>query len=213
MKKNIIPFILCIIPLIYVFSIYNSLPETIPIHFNGKGDADDFGNKNFIFLGGFMPLFVWIVMLFAKKFDTKNRLSEMGSKFDNFLIGNILIMSLIGIIMVWSMSHGGVKFEMRWLLIVIGGLFILMGNYMPSFKPNYFIGIRNAWTLENEEVWKKTHKLGGYCSLVGGLLLICIALIMNENMSITYPILISTFIVSIIPTIYSYWYFQKINNQ
>lgn len=87
-----------------------------------------------------------------------------------------------------------------------------MGNYMPSFKPNYFIGIRNPWTLEHEEVWKKTHKVGGYCSLLGGLMLISMALIINENMDITYPILISVFIISIIPTIYSYWYFQKIKN-
>lgn len=212
MKKYVLPVILCSIPFFYALSLYQQLPESIPIHFNGKGEADGFGSKNYIFLGGCLPLFVWIIMLFAKKFDPKNRLKEMGSKFDNFLIGNILVMALLGIIIVWSMSHGGVKFEMRWLLIVMGGLFILMGNYMPSFKPNYFIGIRNPWTLEHEEVWKKTHKVGGYCSLLGGLMLISMALIINENMDITYPILISVFIISIIPTIYSYWYFQKIKN-
>ena len=30
---------------------------------------------------------------------------------------------------------------------------------MPSLKQNYFIGIKTPWTLENEMVWKKTHRI------------------------------------------------------
>ncbi len=35
-----------LLPLYY----YNQLPDQIPIHFNGKGEADGFGSKNLIFL-------------------------------------------------------------------------------------------------------------------------------------------------------------------
>jgi uncharacterized membrane protein len=52
-------------------------------------------------------------------------------------------------------------------------LFIAMGNYFKVIQPNYFIGIKTPWTLENKEVWKLTHilkvgkplSLGGYTVL------------------------------------------------
>lgn len=40
--------VLILLPLVY----YGDLPETIPQHFNAKGDADGFGSKNFIW---FLP--------------------------------------------------------------------------------------------------------------------------------------------------------------
>ena len=36
----------------------------------------------------------------------------------------------------------------------------IIGNFMYNIRPNRFIGIRTPWTLSNEEVWIKTHRLG-----------------------------------------------------
>jgi len=42
---------------------------------------------------------------------------------------------------------------------------------MRHVKTNYFVGIRTPWTLENEEVRDKTHKLGGWTFAAAGILL------------------------------------------
>lgn len=55
--------------------------------------------------------------------------------------------------------------------IGVGMLFIVLGNYMPKIKPNYFIGIRTPWTLENEVVWQKTHRVGGKVFVIMGVLI------------------------------------------
>ena len=63
---------------------------------------------------------------------------------------------------------------------LIGLLFAFLGNYFKTIKPNYFIGIRTPWTLENEEVWKKTHLIGGKLWFVGGLLMALTFVLPNE---------------------------------
>jgi uncharacterized membrane protein len=47
--------------------------------------------------------------------------------------------------------------------------FLLLGNYLGTFRPSYFIGIRTPWTLENEEVWRSTHRNGGRILFFGSL--------------------------------------------
>lgn len=43
-------WILVALNLLLVFSFYNDLPDTIAIHFNLKGEADGYGNKNTIWM-------------------------------------------------------------------------------------------------------------------------------------------------------------------
>jgi len=59
-----------------------------------------------------------------------------------------------------------------WMPVLIGLLFIVMGNYLSKIKPNWFMGIRTPWTLSSEEVWNKTHRFGGKIFILGGLLMI-----------------------------------------
>jgi len=86
-----------------------------------------------------------------------------------------------------------------------------LGNYLQSVKPNYFIGIRTPWTLENEETWKKVHRLGGKLWLVGGLITIFIAFIAKNNSLLAITFGTVTAIISIVPILYSYIEFRKIH--
>lgn len=49
-----------------------------------------------------------------------------------------------------------------------GLLFIVLGNYMPKFRQNSFMGIRVKWTLESEANWNATHRMGGKVWVAGG---------------------------------------------
>ena len=51
----------------------------------------------------------------------------------------------------------------------IGLIFIFIGNYMPRIRPNYTFGIRLPWTLANETVWYKTHRVGGALLMAAGI--------------------------------------------
>ncbi len=106
-------------------------------------------------------------------------------------------------------SKTGEFFHPKFILLTIGGLFIVLGNYMKTIKPNYFIGIRTPWTLENEEVWKKTHRMASYLWFWGGLAMIVSILLLPPNTG-TYLFMVIVSMISIIPIIYSYKIFKKI---
>jgi len=94
-------------------------------------------------------------------------------------------------------------------IILIGLLFTIIGNYMPSIKPNYFIGIRTPWTLENEMVWTKTHQLAGKLWFPAGLIVILLSLTIRDHQLMHVIFLSITAIIALVPIVYSYIIFKK----
>jgi len=209
--KKEIPFItIALLPFVYLAYIWNRLPERVPTHWNASGEVDSYGNKSDLL---FMLLLVvglpYIILLVIPSIDPKQKLKTMGNKLNNLRFILSLFMSALAIFVVYSSqqetSNPGLIF------VIIGLLFAFLGNYFKTIKPNYFIGIRTPWTLENEEVWRKTHLLGGKMWFVGGLLMaMTFALPDQLKLYIFFSI---TIIITLIPVIYSYLEFKKQKSQ
>jgi uncharacterized membrane protein len=64
----------------------------------------------------------------------------------------------------------------KWISFVptglVGIVLIVAGNILPRLRPNNSMGIRTRWTLPDETVWMKTHRIGGYFLVAFGLVLI-----------------------------------------
>ncbi len=90
----------------------------------------------------------------------------------------------------------------------LGLLFVVLGNYMPKFRPNRTMGIRIKWTLEDEENWRATHRFGGKVMVVCGLLCMAGSLLPNQQLSaLVIPAAILLMVAA--PCGYSYWYHKK----
>ena len=87
-------------------------------------------------------------------------------------------------------------------------LFILLGNVMGRFKHNYFVGIKTPWTLANEEVWRKTHRMAGPIWVIGGIANILLTVIGVTFNGIGFIIILAVMIV--VPIVYSYIIYKKI---
>jgi uncharacterized membrane protein len=57
----------------------------------------------------------------------------------------------------------------RALIPALGLLFAVLGNFMGKLTKNFFIGIRTPWTLASDEVWLRTHRLGGKLFVLAGI--------------------------------------------
>ena len=90
----------------------------------------------------------------------------------------------------------------------VGLLFIVLGNYMSKIKPNWFMGIRTPWTLESEEVWNKTHRLGGKLFILMGLFMVVGTILPLDYF--WYLFIAGVLSVSLVPIIYSYLLFRKL---
>ena len=56
---DIVSLLLIVINLAYLISVWNTLPEQVPIHFNGKGEVDGWGGRVVIWLLPTISLFLW----------------------------------------------------------------------------------------------------------------------------------------------------------
>ena len=92
-------------------------------------------------------------------------------------------------------------------------LFLVLGNYMHSIKQNYFIGVRTPWTLENEEVWKRTHRLTAKVWTIGALIMIIAPLTISNSMAYWSIFSVVVTILVLVPIIYSYVIFQQLDSQ
>ena len=93
--------------------------------------------------------------------------------------------------------------------VLLGVLFILLGNYMPKAKRNHYFGIKVHWTLASDDVWMRTHRFGGKVSItVGALLILCVLLPQNPAILVV-ALLVSALASCFIPTIYAFVLYKK----
>ncbi|MBL6647692.1 MAG: SdpI family protein [Flavobacteriaceae bacterium] len=212
LKKETPLITIVLLPFIYLAYIWNELPENVPLHWNLEGEIDRYGDKSELLIIPFvMPLLVYLIFLVVPEIDPKNKLNKMGNKLQSIKFLITTIMSILALFIIYSVKNQSIA-NPNYIILSIGLLFIILGNYFKTIKPNYFIGIRTPWTLENETVWKKTHTLGGTMLFIGGILILFSSLFLEKQNNFILFIVITN-VVFIIPIVYSYLKFQKLKKQ
>ncbi|MBV9107877.1 MAG: SdpI family protein, partial [Gemmatimonadetes bacterium] len=97
--------------------------------------------------------------------------------------------------------------EGRTTLAGMGLLLMVIGNYLPRIRSNWWMGIRTPWTLESERVWRDTHRVGGRTFVAGGLLC-AIAAFLPEPFSTFVPSA-ALALGALIPVVYSYVAYRR----
>ena len=76
--------------------------------------------------------------------------------------------------------------------MLVGILYLILGNFIPKVKPNYSIGFRIPWALNDSDNWYHTHRFGGKCMVIGGIAMIALVIV-----------------PCILPVVYSYMFYRK----
>ena len=176
------------------------LPEKMPTHFNLLGQADGYNHKVFAIFGlpALMLLMHWLLLFLMIK-DPKS--SNISSKIQVLIYWIIPFVSCLSMISIFGESLGYSMMSGLLAQIFMGVVMIVIGNYLPKTHRNYIIGIRLPWTLENDENWRKTHRLAGKIWVLGGLLLFLNSFV---QLYVYWVFFLTLFFVVIIPSVYSY---------
>jgi len=199
-KLLIISTVICLLPIILSLIMYDKLPDRMPIHWDIKGNPDNYGSKAMATIG--LPLMMAglnLITHFALNSDPKKANPSVVLK----VIGKLTI-PFMTVTLVPITIFAGLGYEIPIEKIVpafVGLLFIIIGNYLPKSKQNYTVGIKLPWTLNNETNWNKTHRLAGYLWIVGGVMMF-----VNSFLQIFWmPVFIAIIsLLSIVPAVYSY---------
>lgn len=199
----ILTSIITLLPILIGLILWNQLPDQLVTHWDGNGVPNGYSSKLFAVLG--LPIFLlavhWIC-IFATSADPKNK--TLNIKLIAIVLWICPITSLFCAMAVYAEALG---FSLRVELcaqIFVGTLFIILGNYLPKCEQNYTVGIKLPWTMSSTENWNRTHRFAGPIWVLGGAVMI-ISIFWN----FLIVTLLVTFVVILIPVIYSYWYYKK----
>lgn len=204
-KDLLISSILCLIPIVIAIIFYKNLLENIPMHFNIHGEVDSFAPKIFIIINPTILFILNLIVIFVKYNDPK--IKNVPKKLLKILLFIIPFMSLVMVSFTIFISLGyNLRIQVI-MPILISVIFILIGNYLPKCKRNYTVGIKLPWTLHNDNVWIKTHRLGGFLFVITGVLVLFTSIFLNK---ISFFIMISMLLIILISTtIYSFVIYKK----
>jgi uncharacterized membrane protein len=183
------------------------MPERVASHWNTKGEVDDYMSKFWgLFLMPIISTILLLLFIFMPKIDPlKANVEKFRKYFDNFIV--LLIAFLFYLYLLTIFWNLNIKFSMiGFLAPAFGILFYYCGVLVENAKRNWFIGIRTPWTLSNEKVWDKTHKIGGKLFKIVGI--IAFLGISFQNYAL-FLVLVPVILITIYTIVYSYIEYQK----
>ena len=209
-KKNkakiIISSIIILLPILAGIILWDRLPDVLAIHWGVNGKPDGWTNKaTAVTAFPLLLLFVHLVCIFITSKDPKNQ--NISSKLLGLVLGICPAISVFISFIVYSTALGKAYSLTVFIPVMLGLMFIIIGNYMPKCKQSRTLGIKIKWTLENEENWNATHRFSGKLWVAGGFVNFIFIFFPDS-----YCIILSfiyTMILVFIPVIYSYNYHIK----
>lgn len=153
------------------------MPFIVPTHWSLQGRIDGYSRREVLVLLGAIPLATVLGMRFLPAIDPRRRNYKVHSRAYGIIASAVTGM-LILLSWVTLLPAFGIRVPVdRLIYVVIGAAFVVMGNFMPQLRSNFFAGIRTPWALDNEVVWRKTHQAGGLVFCVCGILMVVAALL------------------------------------
>lgn len=208
-KKMLKTWIVALVILIVAIVGILIMPDTIPTHFGPSGEPDAWGTKYSVLMYPGIVILITILAIPMMKIDPKLENYERFEKYyyNFFFVFSIffLVVELanIAIALGMAVNVGSV------ICFTVGVFMFFVGNLLPKIKQNFFFGIKAPWTLADEEVWFKTHRLGGKVFVLGGIAMMVGAFVPGEEK--VWVLLTVIIFMVLIPFVYSILIYLKKN--
>jgi len=189
------------------------LPDApIATHFDAAGHVNGYMARDTALAFGpagaliLALIMLWVLPVIMPK---KGRLERSSEAYGASVIVTVLFVCLVQCGLIARALHYPLDIP-KLVLAASGVLFIVIGNYLPKTRFNYVMGIRNPWTLCNEEVWDKTHRFGGPLFMLLGALIIADAVLVPFPLAFMLMVP-AALVVTLICVVYSYVVAKRLN--
>ena len=190
--------------------------DNIPVHWDASGTPDRFSDRGeALFLLWLLPgtaLFGVLVFCALPSVEPmRENLFKSRKAYNAVWISTMILFLAIhaGIAYMMLQSSGDQMQSNEFVRVVIAGtglLFIVLGNYLPKTRQNWFLGIRTPWTLSSEFTWEKTHRLAGRLFFAAGFVCLISAFIVNGIglVAVTTGTAVSCALISVVYSFFVY---------
>jgi len=166
-------------------SAWPSSPDRIPVHWGLHGQVDRYGGRfEGLLLFPLVTVALYLVTLALPRIDPgRLNYARFAGAYTVVRFGLIGFMAAVyGLMQIQIRGHQ-IDVEHA-LFVLVGILFSLLGTVMGKIRPNWFFGIRTPWTLSSKASWIRTHRLGGWVFLMGGIAMIVTSMIPAARISV-----------------------------
>ena len=190
-----------LLPCLFGVIFWDKLPDVFPTHFGPSGEADNFTGKAFsvFFIPVLLLVFFFICIFATAVLDKK---AKQNDKAFSMVIWTIPLISVFVNAMLYMIALGKDVDPLLLMPVLMGVMFIIIGNYMPKCRQNFTLGIKIGPTLESKENWNATHRFAGKVWFFGGIILLFTALLPAAVLMITTLSIIAVLVI--LPIIFSY---------
>jgi uncharacterized membrane protein len=209
MKKFAVVYPLVIVVVSFFVGLYflPLMPDSIASHWGANGEVNGYSSKTFgLFFMPILIVFLYGLFRILPKTDPYHKnFKQFSQYFDQFIV--VIFTFLFYIHMLTIYWNLGYRFNfIQFLLPALSILFFFTGTLIEKSHRNWFVGIRTPWTLSSDEVWNKTHLLGGKLfKIVAALSLVGMFAPSLSFYFVMFPVLSATLFIYF----YSYWVFSK----
>lgn len=205
---HLLTLLALIVPPLYLAYTWDALPAQIPTHFDSAGSPNGYTPKNHIWLLCIgLPVGTYLLLELLPRFDPKRRLDAGNANYQKLLLALVGLTSALSMFSLYAALHPGGQ-SGRGLALIMGVFFALLGNYLTTVQPNYFVGFKTPWALEFPLIWARVHRLGGRLFFATGLLCAALGLLWSTEAGMS--VLLVGLLASVVVIYgYSYWLYKQ----
>lgn len=189
-KPLVLTGVVCLLPIIPGIILWDKLPSQMAIHVDINNNADNFASRGFAVFG--LPLLMVLIQVFCCFINDINAYKHGERvKFERVTKWIIPVMSILLQAITYWYNLGYNVDVRRFVAIIVSGVFILIGNYMPKFD---YIKDYDIDTLKA----RKINRFIGYESVIMGLLFLISAFLPPVYTLICLILMIPYAVISIV---------------
>ena len=230
MKK--IMWIISFVSLVGTAIVLQFMPDSVPMHYDAVGNIDRWGSKyeNLIF-----PIIILAMSLFwtlfmryfdKKALKTADEKESASAKTNAKVLGIVgLCMAVMFTIMQGFILYGAyneaVSGATQWAIdigkvsvILMGIIFIVLGNFMTKTRINSAVGVRVSWSMYNDNTWRRSNRFGAYAFIIAGIVTIIMAVILKNSFGAAMATVGAVILAALVTLVYAHKvYVQEIDSE
>ncbi len=170
---------LVIVDFVIAIGFQLSMPSKVPAHWNFRGDIDRYGSPwEMTLVLSFCLMWIPLLMMALPAVGSVGTsLARSKNTYGRVIVALTMALVAIHVAVMLSASEKSLA-PISAVPLVLGMLWIVIGNWLSKIRRNPVLGIRTPWTLRNDTVWERTHRWGGRLFVVDGLATIAAALLL-----------------------------------
>ena len=183
---------------------WGRIPPRVPVHWGLDGQPDRYGGRvEALVVPSLLALALYVLLRVMPRFDPgRENYRSFAGTYDliRFLV---LAAVAAGTVLTVLAATGRIEMRTDRAVTLMGCLIVALGGVLGKVRPNWFVGIRTPWTLSSARAWTRTHRMGGWLFVAGGLATVVAGLF---RPSWAFAVLmVSVGASAVVSIAYSYW--------